>query len=146
MQYQIYRPASGLLPFIKYYWSLYEAASAQQGQWELFIPDGQSEIIFNRQSSYGRKNAGKGQPQTVTGSTLVGQRQVPVLTRRQGKTRLFGVKLKPGALYLLSGQAEKAFAGQLLSLNTVALPGLQALEEAVFSASDDVQRVYHNVA
>lgn len=141
-QYQVFKPTFAIRHWVKYYWSLSDLmGNTNDGlpgppRYDLVIPDGSTELIFNWGSAYERKGLGSTDQEIMRRSCMVGQRNQSVLARRLEPTQLIGVKFKPGALSQLLGIPEVHFKNQVVAISDLNLPGFDRLEAALYECKD----------
>lgn len=142
LNYHVLKPSSALRPWIKYYWTLQDNIGTtneelkSHSNYDLVIPDGSTELIFNWGAAYKRKGLNNGDKKIIRKSCIVGQRNYSVLARRLEPTRLIGIKFKPSALFQLTGIPEVEFKNQVVDLNEFELPKLDRLEEALYQTEN----------
>ncbi|WP_078410138.1 AraC family transcriptional regulator [Priestia abyssalis] len=112
MRYKELKPPAELEPFVKCFWYLNrEYKELEDG--EVLWPDGCYEIIFH----YGAKYEVNGKP--LDNSFLIGSLTHYHQLKAQGKIRLFGIRLKPWGLKLLSDTDVKVLRDKFIPLSNI---------------------------
>jgi AraC-like DNA-binding protein len=142
MRYWLIKPDVRLRSWIHCYFLVepgpeeQRCATYRYDEFELLIPDGHSEIIFNFGSGYERWTVGgKLSRAIMQPSYLIGGRSHSVLTRNLGKVRLAGVKLDPRALHSLIDVPLAEFVDSTLTLSDLHDGRLLELEDELAMAT-----------
>ncbi len=138
--YKLYLPHSALRPFVRCYWIL--KSQTQSLKPELFIPDGYADLIFNYGQTYRRAEF---KPELnwleIPSSHLVGGRRETVLVGNSSNLDLIGVKLNPYGLWALTQIPSADFFRQIASFELLSIPFLSELEQRIFDASGESEKI-----
>ncbi len=123
------------------YWMVEDAADRPATRFahgeDLLLPDGYSEIVFNRgATSFERWQLGeRASSEHMRGSYVIGGRSHSVGTHTAAPLRLAGVKLDPRFLREIIGVPLHEFRDSTLTLRDLGHAGLEELEQRIAQAS-----------
>jgi AraC-like DNA-binding protein len=138
MYYREYLPSTYLAPYVQCYWILRAPINPFPGS-ERLIPDGNIELIFNFGAPYRRRS--EADSQFIKGSHLVGERTEYYLIEQLGEINHLAVRFKPGGLYPFVRLPLVELTQQAIEVDVVFGPTIGEVEEQLFEAGDDLQRV-----
>jgi AraC-like DNA-binding protein len=140
MRYWRIAPHPRLREHVSCYWMVEEAPHRPREHFrhgeDLLIPDGHSEIVFNRDTTgFERWQLGaRERGVQMRGSYLIGGRSHSVATHASAPVKLAGVKLESRFLRALIGCPLHEFRDTTLSLRDLGDPALLELEEKIATA------------
>jgi AraC-like DNA-binding protein len=140
MRYWRITPDPRLREHVLCYWMVEEAPRCRRERFQhdedVLIPDGHSEIVFNRDTTgFERWRLGARERGThMRGSYLIGGRSHSVATHASAPVKLAGVKLESRFLRALIGCPLHEFRDATLSLRDLGDAGLIELEEKIAAA------------
>ena len=141
MRYWRIAPDPRLRERVLCYWMVEDAPDRAAQRFahgeDLLLPDGYSEIVFNRGTSgFERWQLGeRANSEHMRGSYVIGGRSHSVGTHTSAPLQLAGVKLDPRFLREIIGVPLHEFRDVTLSLRDLAHPGLEELEQQIAQAS-----------
>lgn len=138
MIYQEYSPDGRLEQFIECYWSA-RADRPPFREQENLIPDGTIELMFNFGDNYSQIIDGS--PVPVKGSHMIGIRKRSLLITQTRRQDFFCVRFRPGGVYPFFSMPVHDFAGRIIELDTLLGNQLDDLEEQLYEAVSNQERV-----
>jgi len=141
MRYWRIAPDPRLSEHVLCYWMVEDVARESAPRFrhgeDLLLPDGYSEIVFNRGSAgFERWQLGAhAASEHMRGSYVIGGRSHSVGTRTSAPLRLAGVKLDPRFLREIIGMPLHEFRDSTVSLRDLGHAGLEKLEDRIAETS-----------
>lgn len=126
--YHEFQPADSLSDLVKAFW-LYKP-DFKGPKWDILIPEGVIDIIFNFGAPYFRQSflQGSEHGQWVAGDVFIGQRTDLFKIRWPHNTQLFAIRLNAAKAYRLYPEPMNKMSNRAVSLNSI---GLGSLSEAI---------------
>lgn len=138
MIYREFAPHPQLAPYVECYWKA-DADRPPFREEESLIPDGTIELMFNFGDNYARIKDGSRQP--VKGSHIIGIRQHALRISQTAHQHVFSVRFRLGGAYPQFRIPAHLLANDFWSLPDVLGKDYSLLEEQLFEAATDEQRV-----
>jgi AraC-like DNA-binding protein len=138
MEYIEYKPNRYLAPYVECYWSAYSERPPFREK-ENLIPDGTIELMFNFGDPY--KQILEDRQQAVKGAHVIGIRKQSLVISQTGKQHFFCIRFKLGGTYPFFRLPAHLFANGFYELRDLFGNAFNELEEQLYEAEDNAQRV-----
>ncbi len=138
MEYKEYKCSELLSPFVECYWSAHADKPPFREQ-ESLIPDGTIELMFNFGDNYSQIKDGR--KRVVKGSHIIGIRRESLRISQTNNQNLFSIRFKLGGIYPFLRIPVHSFANDFFELDMLMGNEYKEVEEKLFEAPTDQDRV-----